>query len=409
MNRVLCLACLICLLVPWPLQAEDAPMFTLRDGDRVVWIGGTLVERAQQYGYLETELTRRWPDRHLEFRNLGWSGDTVFGHARARFGTVAEGFQHLKEHIEALKSTVVFVAYGANESFEGPAGLPRFREGLKTLLDLIDKTGARVVLLGPNRQEDLGRPLPDPTAHNQDLKLYNDVLRETAADRGYVFVDLYEALPDGTAAGSPHPLTDNGIHLTAEGYWQAALAIERALKLEPLNWHVTVSDADEADARGTAIKTLQRSADAVRFQALDERLPAPPPPSDAWQGVAPERVLAVEGLAPGRYTLTVDGQPVATADADAWQAGVTIDQGPEFDQVERLRQTIIRKNRLYFYRWRPQNETYLYGFRKHEQGQNAREIPLFDPLVAAQEEEIARLQKPVSHQYELIREGEVDR
>ncbi len=69
-------------------------------------------------------------------------------------------------------------------------------------------------------------------------------------------------------------------------------------------------------------------------------------------------------------------------------------------QAEKLRQTIIAKNRLYFYRWRPENETYLFGFRKHEQGQNAREIPQFDPLVAAKEKEIAKLRVPVPHTYE---------
>ena len=57
----------------------------------------------------------------------------------------------------------------------------------------------------------------------------------------------------------------------------------------------------------------------------------------------------------------------------------------------RLRKAIVEKNRLYFYRWRPQNETYLFGFRKHEQGRNAKEVAQFDPLIAAKEQEIAKL------------------
>jgi hypothetical protein len=69
--------------------------------------------------------------------------------------------------------------------------------------------------------------------------------------------------------------------------------------------------------------------------------------------------------------------------------------------VEKLRAAIIEKNRHYFYRWRPQNETYLFGFRKHEQGQNAREIPQFDPLVEKLEKEIAKLRVPGAHQYVL--------
>ena len=56
-----------------------------------------------------------------------------------------------------------------------------------------------------------------------------------------------------------------------------------------------------------------------------------------------------------------------------------------------MRQAIVAKNRLYFYRWRPQNETYLFGHRKHEQGRNAAELPHFDPLVSAKELEISKL------------------
>ncbi len=50
---------------------------------------------------------------------------------------------------------------------------------------------------------------------------------------------------------------------------------------------------------------------------------------------------------------------------------------------ETLRRRIVEKNQLFFYRYRPQNETYLFLFRKHEQGNNAVEIPQFDPLIDA--------------------------
>jgi len=50
-----------------------------------------------------------------------------------------------------------------------------------------------------------------------------------------------------------------------------------------------------------------------------------------------------------------------------------------------VRQCVNAKNQLFFHRWRPANETYLFLFRKHEQGNNAAEIPRFDPLVAEAE------------------------
>jgi glucose/arabinose dehydrogenase len=49
---------------------------------------------------------------------------------------------------------------------------------------------------------------------------------------------------------------------------------------------------------------------------------------------------------------------------------------------ELLNRAIRKKNELFFHRWRPSNWTYLFGFRKHEQGQNSVEIPRFDPLIA---------------------------
>jgi hypothetical protein len=53
-----------------------------------------------------------------------------------------------------------------------------------------------------------------------------------------------------------------------------------------------------------------------------------------------------------------------------------------------LKQLIREKNQLFFHRYRPQNETYLYLFRKHEQGNNAVEIPQFDPLIKKADEAI---------------------
>src|SRR5438270_8922814 len=139
---------LCCALVA-SVSASAAAPFELVDGDRVVLLGNTLIEREQRYGYWETLLTIRYPHRRIQFRNLGWSGDTVFGDARAGFGTTADGFRHLKEHVLALKPTVIFIGYGLDESFEGQAGLPRFLEGLGVLLDTLAATKARIVLLSP--------------------------------------------------------------------------------------------------------------------------------------------------------------------------------------------------------------------------------------------------------------------
>jgi len=66
-------------------------------------------------------------------------------------------------------------------------------------------------------------------------------------------------------------------------------------------------------------------------------------------------------------------------------------------QYELLRSAIRKKNELFFHRWRPENWTYLLGFRKQEQGQNAAELPQFEPLIAQWEARIAKL-RDLKHQ-----------
>jgi lysophospholipase L1-like esterase len=401
------------------IVAAEPARFEFEDGDRIVLLGDTLVERDQKYGYFETLLTLENPRKNLTVRNLGWSGDTVFGDARAGFGTQADGFRQLKEHVQAFKPTVVFVAYGMNESFEGPAGLPRFVSGLNTLLDVIGQTKARVILVAPLAHENLGPPLPDPAKHNKNLMLYRDAIEKIAAERNLFFVDLFDATK--TLGQSLKParrralgvnLTDDGIHLNEVGYFRVARILSDQLtKPEGIRFRAIELSADgqveSTDQAKVAHVEAVSDRTGLRFDVTDESLPDPitPPPHELTY----RQRLSVKGLAPGRYALKIDGAEVARADQGEWATGLALRKGPEFEQVERLRKTINEKNLLYFHRWRPQNETYLFGFRKHEQGNNAREIPLFDPLVEEKEKEIAKLRMPVTHVYELVRENEVSK
>lgn len=273
---------------------DNGKPFEFKDGDRIVWLGSTLVEREQRYGYWEAALLAANADKNITVRNLGWSGDTVHGEARGRFdfNNTEKCFQQIVEQTLALKPTVVFISYGTNESFEGKEGMPKFEKGMEKLLDALKPANARVALFSPT-QFYKSDGLPDPKAANERLALYGDSLKAIAAKRGLYFVDAYNRI-----AVSAAPVTDNGMHLSESGY----------------------------------------------------KLTAP-------------LFLAALGLESPRIT-------------------------PE--AMESLRQVVVAKDELFFHRWRPQNETYLFGFRKHEQGKNGKEVAEFDPLVAKAEEEIAK-------------------
>jgi lysophospholipase L1-like esterase len=365
--------------------AHAAEPFRLRDGDRVVLLGSTLIEREQRYGYWETLLTGRHPDCNVVFRNLGWSGDTVWGEARAGFETAREGYQRLVEQTLAVKPTVILLGYGTNESFAGEAGLPRFEEQLNKLLDDLAPSKARVVLLAPPLFEETRWVGGDFEQRQRDLKRYTEAIRQVARARQLLFADEF-----CQRYGPASPLTDNGMHLSAYGYRYTAGNLLVELKgpdggLKPIEFNGPGSQ-----------------------EVVQDSLPGPPYPQAPPNGDSQaDSMVIVRGLKPGKYTLKIDGRAVHTADADAWMnppafGRVLVMQGPSLDQAEKLRQTIVAKNREYFYRWRPQNETYLFGFRKHEQGQNAVEVPQFEPLVAELEKDIAKLRVPIAHKYELL-------
>lgn len=366
-------------------QSANKP-FELVDGDRVAFVGNTFFERDLKYNHLETALASRWPGRKVTFRNLGWDGDTVWADARAQFGSAADGFNSLSKHVADLKPTVLFVAYGLSESFAGPGGLDPFVQQLDRMLDMLSRTQARIILLSPLRHEDLGRPLPDPADHNRDLRLYVDAVAKVAARRKYDFVNLFHL-----AGSKEQPLTQNGIHLNDRGYRAAAWAVERALGLAPLGWDVAVDARGKALGQGTTLSGLKASPDGATFSALDAALPAG------------ARSLRVEGLAPGRYALTIDGAAVAAAAAEEWARGVALARGPEFVQSEKLRALIAEKNTHYFHYWRPQNDTYIFGFRRKEQGHLTAEFPQYPPILNQKDAEIAKLRVPVAHTYVLER------
>jgi putative heme-binding domain-containing protein len=214
-----------------------AEPFALRTGDRVVFVGDTLIEREQSVGYLEVALTTRFADQTFTVRNIGWSADTPDG--ASRFGLslmqaghepADEGWKQLQKQLQELKPTVLVVGYGMADSFAGAAGLPSFVSRMKQLLDAAQKAAGaeklRVLLLSPIAHQKLPAPWPDPTTHNEQLASYSAALRQLAGERQATFVDLFTAFKDRPNA---EQLSLNGIHLTAAGYRLAAEELERQL------------------------------------------------------------------------------------------------------------------------------------------------------------------------------------
>lgn len=198
----------------------------LKKGDRIALVGNTLFERGQLFGHFETMLHQRYPDYQLVIRNLAWSADTPDIQPRP------ENFADQDQHLTHERIDVIFVAYGYNESFAGPAGLDAFRTSMSDYVrSLATKSfngtsAPQIILVSPIANENVAG-VDAATRNNSNIRLYTEELRRIAAQHkvGFanVFDDTLRAMADTRS-----DLTVNGAHLVERGYEVFARSLYRA-------------------------------------------------------------------------------------------------------------------------------------------------------------------------------------
>lgn len=393
---------LSCLITSLPLKGlfaqgtvGNSAGFQLQDGDRVVFLGNSLFEEDLRYGSLEYMLTTAFADKKVTFRNIGWSGDTVFGDARSYYTSPPTAYDLLIQQLSETKPTVVFLAYGANEATKGKEGLPQFKEGLNKLLDKIDELGARVVLLSPlpllpseldiNREE-----------RNQILEGYSDEIAAVASARDQHFVDIFHPFQKFDIASG---ISREGVLLNEKGYYHLAQVIGDALGLPQSNGQVELDVAGEKVNTSLSVSNPNFGKEQISLTLQEQGLPRLATVGSVEAGDS--RRIKIQGLKKGFYSLTVEGQPVASASAKEWAQGVEINHGPDFNRAQELRNLIFKKNELYFHRYRPLNRTYILGFRAYEQGRHTEGLDELGAIVSWLDTQINLKKVPRSYNYTL--------
>ncbi|MBL4886652.1 MAG: hypothetical protein JKY95_19270 [Planctomycetaceae bacterium] len=296
------------------VQAENkkSAAWELRNNDRVVFLGSTFIERENTYAMMEMSLRLANPNLNLSVRNLGWAGDNVLGESRAYFGSVAEGYAHLKEYVKLTDPTLLIVSYGHNAAFAGEAGLGSFIEQYAALLKDLQAENRRIVVLGTTPLEGGVLSQAEVDQANDNRRMYGKAIASLCASEQIAYVDILDRMLQLKKQLHVENLTTNGLHLNRIGY-----------------------------------------------------------------AIAGEAILNSQGKS------LVENNQLLLSDSQFRSLSKPLEQG------------VLLKNELFFHRFRPQNETYLRGFRKHEQGQNAKEIYEFDALVIKQEQTLAPLTKSV--------------
>lgn len=407
-----------------PAKARTAP-FQFEDGDRVVFVGATFFEQAQLSEHLEATLSGTLGNKRVIFRNLGWSADTTYADSRGIFDRPEVGYLRMVEHIRAEEPTVAMICYGQNEALTAGLTPEQYLDQLGRLLDELTASGIACVLVSPHELLPAAPPIPSPSRFNSRIKVYSETTGSVAQSRGLLFVDLFSGFTkqlrdidfainscykmppeveekqgdsDSSSNWIYHSLAENGMHFTDYGYACASLVFRDRLLNIPANLPVVEVDGSaktvtSSDAEIRNVKWNPDDATMVSFEVQEKMLSALPLVISA--GAASPKDVALNGgvISLGETSQELRQRSFLAAKDSQFKQGRSF-AAEVNPQYETMRKLLLKKNELYFHRWRPQNITYLFGFRKHEQGNNAADIAKFDPFIQDLEKQIHELQQP---------------
>lgn len=399
-------------VLPGVASAQMRPPFTLKPGERVVFLGDAILEAEADYGYFETRLDSHYPASTFTFRNLSRSPHNRLRDADTEPAAADSGWlAPLLAEVRALEPSLVVLSYGTAAARRGSEALPAFTNVYHRLLDgiLSLNTGTlpRLLILSP-----LSFDPPEGVAYAEVTNRIAAMLPFAAAawvaatNRNAEFVDFFglsrsEALAGLRAAesGTPRPrLTEDGVRPTPFGARRLSFALDRGLRWPGNNWRfgLMADGSWRSGGFGARIRNHTRADDYVRVIFTEERLPTPNPlvEMNLEKESQPHCYIQVRGLKPGQYELRVDGRAVLTGTHADWHRYEIICRGPSWDQAEELRQTIMKKNRAWEAWWSRQRD------------RAADQPAALDPQIVELETRIAHLKKPVERTYEIVRTGD---
>ena len=366
----------------------------IQPGDRIAIVGNTFADQLRIHGYLETLLRQR---SDLSVRNLGWAGDILTARDRPT------GFPSEESTLTDHKTDVIIACFGMGESFDGKAGLQGFSSDLKSFIaahsgkSYNGKSPVRLVLVSPIAQEDLGKLTPALKKRNADLKAYTEAMQKVAIETKLPFINLYEPTRYLMEEKAGPNLTTNGITLNQFGYWAVSHEFYKQLADKPLQpWSLTIdANAKTGTAKGLALSKIASKKNSLLFTVTEQSPPSLPSPTDSElppQLAAQRDTLTVTNLAPGNYTLIIDGAQVVTAKHTDWANGVPIDSSPAHHEAEALRATINDKNLQFTYSWKALNQVHIVGERRKSPSGRAlpAEVIAFDKLAKEREAELSQ-------------------
>jgi len=198
----------------------------LQNVRRVVFLGDSITYAGQYVELVEAYFTTRFPDRRLEFLNLGLPSETVSGlsedgHAGGKFPR-PDLHERLSRVLEKTKPDLIIACYGMNDGIYLPFSAERFQkfqDGIQRLREKVLATGAKVIHVTPPTFDEVKGGHP---GYGNALDRYSDwLLAQRAA--GWDVADLHGPMNRYLAERRQQDpnffLAGDGVHCGDTGHW----------------------------------------------------------------------------------------------------------------------------------------------------------------------------------------------
>jgi lysophospholipase L1-like esterase len=343
LSSLACLALPIA-LTPILLAQQAKQSFYLHDGDTVVFYGDSITEQRYYSQAVEDYVITRYPHMRVQFFNAGNGGDRVTG------GSAGPIDDRLTRDVFPLKPTVVTIMLGMNDGGYGlltPAIESKYTQGYEHILDSLQKTlpGVRITLLGPSPYDEVSRPAIVSGGYNSTLTHFGEIDTDLAQKHNATFIDLnapfVASIKRGVAINpmATELLLPDRVHPEPTAHWFIAEAILKGWNAPSIVSSTTIDAKslkviDSQNSQITDIAPIAGHSASIGWTELDGALPLPLDEKNVANHFLrqisdidkdlDQQPLAVQGLPPGNYQLTIDGQPTGIFTSDELAHGVNL-------------------------------------------------------------------------------------
>jgi lysophospholipase L1-like esterase len=342
------------------LTAQTAPMF--QANDVVDYVGDSITHGGTYHSIVTLYYVTRFPDRPMRFYNEGIGGD------RASMIMSDERYR-LNVDILGKKPTVASIMLGMNDigrtdygpGKSGPeieakraASLATYHDNMQKLIESLQKTGARLILITPSIFDEAsafsvpGTPSELSAGANAALGKCAQQVREFAKQYHAGVADFWGTM---NAVNEEQRKTDplfsvvgpNRVHPGPIGHFVMAYAFLKAQNVPQVVATVSVNARKKkADHElNCKIDKVTASKTEVEFDAIENALPMVVPEEAKpalklvpFEGQFNQEIVKVAGLKKGTYELKIDQSSIGEYSAEELKKGVDIAENPATPQYQ---------------------------------------------------------------------------